>query len=72
MAHHIVDFELQFTSAISLSVVALFSDLEEAFDRAVRETVMGYPSHTGSGPVSRRSSRECRFYTCGRLRIAHE
>ena len=42
MAHHIVDSVLPLTS-ISLSVAALFLDLEKAVDRAVREAVMGYP-----------------------------
>ena len=58
MAHHIVDSVLQLTSAISLSVAALFLDLEKAFDRAVREAVMGYPSHVGSDPISRRAHLE--------------
>ena len=57
MAHHNVDSVLPSTSAISLSVAALFLDLEKAFDRAVREAVMGYPSHVGSCPISRRISK---------------
>ena len=57
MAHHIVDSVLQSLSAISLSVAALFLDLEKAFDRAV-ETVMGYPSYIGSDPISRRAHLE--------------
>ena len=58
MAHHIVDSVLQLTSAISLSITTLFLDLEKAFDRAVREAVMGYPSHVGSDPISRRAHLE--------------
>ena len=53
MAHDIVDSVLPSASAISLSVAALFLDLEKAFDRAVREAVMGYPSHVGSDPIRR-------------------
>ena len=64
MAHHIVDSVLHLTSAISLAVAALFLDLEKAFDSAVREAVMGYPSHVGSDPTSRRAHLEnCRFST---------
>ena len=55
MAHHIVDSVLQLTSAISLSVAALLLDIEKAFDRAVREAVLGYESHIGSDPISRRA-----------------
>ena len=46
------------TQYLSLSVAALSLDLEKAFDRAVREAVMGYPSHVGSDPVSRRAHLE--------------
>ena len=53
MVHHIIDSVLQLTSAISLSVAALFLDLGQAFDR-----VMGYPSHIGSDPISRRAHLE--------------
>ena len=58
MARHIVDSVLQLTSAISLSVAALFWGLEKAFDCAVREVVMGYPSHVGFDPISRRAHLE--------------
>ena len=58
MAHHIVDSVLPLTSAISPSVAALFLNLEKAFDRAVREAVMGYPSHIGSDPISRSAHLE--------------
>ena len=54
MAHHIVDSVLQLTSAIC----RLFLDLEKAVDRAVREAVMGYPSHVGSDPISGRAHLE--------------
>ena len=47
VAHQIVDPALPLTSAISLSVAALFLDLEKA-DRAVRDAVMGYSSHAGA------------------------
>ena len=57
-ARHIVDAVLQMTSAISLSGAALFLDLDKAFDRAVRDAAMGYPSHIGSDPTSRRAHLE--------------
>ena len=56
--HHMVDSVLQKTSAISLSVAALFLDLQKAFDRAGLEAVMGCPSHVGSDPTSRRAHLE--------------
>ena len=42
-------------SPISLSVATFFGDFLKAFDRAVREAVMGYQSHIGSDPICRRA-----------------
>ena len=43
---------------MSLTVAASFSKFEKAFENAVREAVMGYPSHVGSDPISRRAHLE--------------
>eukprot|EP00973_Karenia_brevis_P030638 4224824-Karenia_brevis.AAC.1 len=42
-AHHLVQTVMIYAAAMSMSVFALFLDLVKAFDRVVRELVLGWP-----------------------------
>ena len=44
-ANHTIRTLIDYARALSLSVFILFLDLEKAYDRVIREIVMGFPQH---------------------------
>jgi hypothetical protein len=52
MAHHFVLSAIDFAAAKKQSVFVLFLDLVKAFDKIIREIVVGWPQHCGPDRVA--------------------
>eukprot|EP00973_Karenia_brevis_P094808 12424279-Karenia_brevis.AAC.1 len=51
-AHHLVQTVMLYAKMASLSVFALFLDLVKAFDRIIRELVLGWPDNCDEDHVT--------------------
>ena len=55
LAHHVMESALQLSMALEISAALIFLDLEKAFDKAIREMVMGFLANIEDEPLAQRN-----------------
>ena len=55
LAHHVMESALQLSMALEISAALIFLDLEKAYDKAIREMVMGFPANIKENPLAQRN-----------------